>query len=220
MGNRPDEPGALALMAEILCQSATDEQIAHAMTRCTRECRYPVRLPDLLQRIPGQEIPAVEAEMRAAWDVLIKFVNKWCRWDEGYFDGESVHVVSAHVEKGAPELPQHIVDTVRRTGGWAVYLRMEPRDFPFQQKRFFDEYEAWTAVEKVLPDMAKVLQLTGAKTLQLVKPMDPRAVRNPDPMSAVAKRIPEPLTDAQLADHREMLRQQAATCAAKAKRSL
>lgn len=71
MGHRPDEPGALALMAEILCQSGSDEQIAESMTRCTRECRFPVRLPDLLQRIPGQEVPQSEAESRKAWDVLI-----------------------------------------------------------------------------------------------------------------------------------------------------
>ena len=39
VGNRPDEPGALALMAEILVQSANDDQIDAALTRCARECR-------------------------------------------------------------------------------------------------------------------------------------------------------------------------------------
>src|SRR5450631_4304901 len=77
MGNQPTEPGALALMAEVLCSSASDELIAHAMTRCCRECRYPVRLSDFLQRIPGQEIPQPEAEGRKAWDVLQTFVRKF-----------------------------------------------------------------------------------------------------------------------------------------------
>ena len=41
-------------MAEMLTQTATDDEIAAALTRCARECKYPVRVPDILQRIPGQ----------------------------------------------------------------------------------------------------------------------------------------------------------------------
>jgi len=66
VGSRPDEHGALALMAEILTQSAPDEEIDGALTRCAHECRYPIRLPDILQRIQGQEIPQLEAEGRKA----------------------------------------------------------------------------------------------------------------------------------------------------------
>lgn len=202
VGNRPDEPGALALMAEILCQSGTDEQISHAMTRCTRECRFPVRLPDLLQRIPGQEVPAAEAEARRAWEALTKFVDRWCRWN--------CERDSAYVEEGAPVLAQRIVDTVRRTGGWSAYLGLTPDNFPFQQKRFFEEYAAWTAVEKV--SMSKLL--ADLPRLQLVaKPMSPQEAVEPLKLAAAPsmfkpRPIVEPMTDAHLQDRREMLRQQ------------
>jgi len=37
--------------------------------------------PGALWRIPGLEIPRIEAEMRAAWDITTKFVNRWCRYN-------------------------------------------------------------------------------------------------------------------------------------------
>ena len=145
MGNRPDEPGALALIAEILCHSGTDEQIAQSMTRCTRECRYPVRLPDLLQRMPGQEVPAPEAEARRAWDEVRKFVGKYVSNDVyGNYGPEHGWYPS-----GYPKLSDRLLDTVRRTGGWKVYARIDEDNFPFIQKRFFEEYGAWAAVERL-----------------------------------------------------------------------
>src|SRR5215831_7546200 len=76
MGHTPDEPGALSLMAEILASSADDSQIANALTRCARESKYPVRLPDILQRIPGQEVSDPEAQARAGWDRAVKFARR------------------------------------------------------------------------------------------------------------------------------------------------
>jgi hypothetical protein len=220
MGHMPEEDGALTGMAKALCKDHSLDSIELALERCMKECRFPVRLPDIFIRIPGAEVPEIEAEMRAAWDVLIKFVNKRCRWNDGYFDGENSHVFSARVEPGAPELPHRITDTVRRTGGWAAYLRMEPSDFPFQQKRFFEEYKAWAAVERVLPDLAKALQLPEAQIEQLTgsRTMD-NAARNPAVSSnldspvktSTPKSVPEPPTSEQLRDRREMLCQQAET---------
>ena len=37
--------------------------------------------PGALWRIPGLEIPRIEAEMRAAWDITTKFVNRRCRYN-------------------------------------------------------------------------------------------------------------------------------------------
>ena len=164
MGHRPDEAGALALMAEILTQSATDGQVDRALTRCARECRYPVRLPDILQRIPGLEVPQSEAEARKAWDVLMDFVNRYV--------GNNVHGIfgpeHGWYPKSYPKLSDRILDTVRRTGGWKVYKCMTDGDFPFVQKRFFGEYAAGAAVERVV--LGELL--TEVPQLQLVtKPM-------------------------------------------------
>ena len=213
MGNRPDEPGALALIAEILCQSGTDEQIAAAMMRCTRECRYPVRLPDLLQRMPGQEIPAPEAEARRSWDELMKFVGKYVGSDV-YGNCGPEH--GWHPEN-YPKLSDRILDSVRRTGGWVVYLRMTDQDFPFVQKRFLEEYSAWSAVQRV--DASKLL--TEAPRLHLVsgsvgEPAETRVRRNCSTLPTFkAKPVPQPMTDAQLRDRREMLRQQEETLKAR-----
>jgi hypothetical protein len=142
----------------------------------------------------------------ASWDVLLKFVDKWCRWNDGYF--------SARVEKGAPELPQRIVDTVRRTGGWAAHLGMNQGSFPFQQKRFFEEYQAWVAVERVLPDLSKVLQLPPSRVLQLVKPITPteevREVKEAVGPAVIPRAPVPPPTPDQLRDRAAVMKRTAA----------
>ena len=178
MGNRPDEPGALALMAEILCRSATDEQITQAITRCTRECRYPVRLPDLLQRIGGQEIPAAEAEARKAWDKVTWFADKWVQSEP-----EGNYVISRGVRATEPpELSTRILDVVRRTGGWRIYKTMNEDDYPHQQKRFFEEYAAWTAVERT--ESSKLLCATKVRS-QKTRRMTAKIVDYLGPMRSV-----------------------------------
>ena len=136
MGNPPDVPGAVNMMAEALASAATLPEINHALNRCMRECRFPVRLPDIFLRIPGHEVPSVEAEMRKAWDVLIEFVSKWVQSD---VHGNYRPDAGCRFGK-MPELAARILDTVRRTGGWRTYKCMSASDFPFQQKRFFEEY--------------------------------------------------------------------------------
>jgi hypothetical protein len=161
MGHRPDDPGALALMAEILASSATDEELRHALTRCARECRYPVRLPDILLRIPGQEVPQPEAEARKAWDTVLDFVSRWVQSDvHGNYT-----VTQGVRSSGPPALSQRILETVRRSGGWRVYKTMNEEDFPFQQKRFFEEYLAWSAVSGVPDD--RMLTIGGGQNLGL-----------------------------------------------------
>jgi hypothetical protein len=192
------------------------EALALAFGKARRELDYVPMVSELRRLALADESGKLDAEMRAAWDVLVKFVGKWCRWGEDY--------AHAYVEQGAPALTARIVDSVRRTGGWGAYLILSytdetrARDATFQQKRFYEEYQAWTAVERILPDLSKVLQLPESKKLLLVKPMVP--VKNPDAVkqsdaTSVAERIPEPLTDVELGDRREMLRQQAAALAKK-----
>jgi len=103
---------------------------------------------------------------------------------------------------------------MRRAGGWKVFACMTDEDLPFVKKRFLEEFEAWTAVEQVPTSRL----LTEMPRFRLVaKPMDPRKLEEaaaPATLGELAlikpKRIPGPLTDAQIRDRREMLRQQAA----------
>ena len=214
VGSRPDEPGALALMSQILAQSGSDEQIDGALTRCARECRYPIRLPDILQRMEGQEVPQLEAEGRKAWEVAVAFAEKWVRSDVN-----GSYVIDRGVRSSEPpKLTQRVLDSVRRSGGWRAYKCMTHEDYPFLQRRFLEEYAAWAAIEEV--SAAKLL--TEAPRLQLVAKPDAHETKGPTPRAKPAevppfkpKPIPSPLTDVQLRDRRAMLRQQAELLAAK-----
>lgn len=173
VGHRPQEPDTIAKMAMYLGQQATPQQVDAALDRCVRECRYPVRLPDITQRIIGMEVPVVEAQMRAAWDVVIQFVDKYIGSDpEGNFGPEfgrysrrragwDEHGNPKYQAATYPKLPQRLLDCVRRTGGWEQYKLMTIDDQPFLQKRFFEEYQAWVAVENVKHDDKEFAELAA-----------------------------------------------------------
>jgi hypothetical protein len=188
MGNGPEKPGTVAEMAAYLLRSgATIIDIAQALDCCVRECRYPVRLHDIMQRLPGGGVPHMEAEMRAAWDEALRH-RKYLRWNCEYD--------YAYPEPGAPQLPQRIVDCVRRGGGWESVLNMGPEDFPFVQKRFFDEYKAWDAVQKGEPAKFAQLPPPAQKRLQVMaagKSMDAGTTDE------------RPPTDAELAEQQRKL---------------
>jgi hypothetical protein len=161
MGTPPEAKGALALMATALAARAEPAAVNLALDRCMIECRFPVRLPDIFQRIPGTEAAEIDAEKRLAWEIVEKFVGKWLRWD----GDDRVH---ARIEQGAPELAPRVVDAVRRSGGWSAYLRMTDGDFPHIQRRFFEEYSTWTQVEKIT-DRARLLEMPRVKELAAAK---------------------------------------------------
>jgi hypothetical protein len=230
MGHPPEVPGAINSMAGLLLAEANAAQINEALNRCTKECRFPVRLPDIMQRIPGNEIPKTEAMARKAWDVLIAFVKKYVSNDiYGNYGPEH-----GWYPKTFPKLDDRILDTVRRTGGWIAYARlvlpMESRrpeeDLPFQQKRFFEEYMAWTAVERI-SDAAHILETHEHPKYLLVgdPPAKFRIHEGNVPLPAVhtmdgcgklgpiTKPIPEPKTEAEIRDRRVMLKQQIAQLA-------
>jgi hypothetical protein len=225
MGHMPEVVGALAYMAKTLCAQANYDQIIAALGRCTLECTYPVRLPDIIKRIPGNEVSQAEANARKAWDVLVAFVKKYVSNDiHGNYGPEH-----GWYSKSFPKLDDRILDSVRRTGGWKTYARlflpMEARrpeeDLPFQQKRFYEEYMAWTAVERI-PDAAHILETFKQPKYMLVgKPpvkmlihqgnvpiSEPATVHTMD-KSKMVKSIPEPKTEAEIRDRRMMLKQQA-----------
>lgn len=149
MGNAPNVEGALAAMAKVLVSKASDHDIREALEQCMTEI-YPVRLPHILAKLPGTEQADKNAAKRIAWDTVERYVNKWGRWNADRTVG--------HIEKGAPLLDQRLFDTVRRTGGWSVLMSMTDADFPHQQKRFFEEWEAWVEVER-LEDRKKLLEM-------------------------------------------------------------
>ena len=189
VGNPPTVDGALAVMAKALLSKATIDQISVALDACMFE-KFPVRIPHILARIPGLDVDA-DAEKRLAWDVVDAFVSKWVRWaDEDR--------CFTRIEQGAPELSARIRDTVRRSGGWSVYLSLTDKSFPFQQNRFFEEYEAWVEVQAVAADPARVLEMPKLKELAAAKsmPRPVQTVRLAEPMSPQKARIMKAIANA------------------------
>jgi hypothetical protein len=216
MGHAPEVVGAINQMAaDLLEDGCSLEQIAYALRRCKPECKYPVRLPHIFERIPGREVSREDAEIHAAWDITINHVRKWGRWAEDY--------AGAYIEKGAPVLPDRITDTVRRTGGWGAYLVLgysdqdRARDAAFQRERFFDEYKAWTAIDRAVPNLAQLLNAKPEVLALAAKPMEsPKEIVRKEVEQIVRKaKRQTPLTDSEVLDRKEMLKQQAQSIAGK-----
>jgi hypothetical protein len=204
-------PECLAIYVESLAD-LSDDQIRLCFGRAVRGLEWFPK-PSKLRELAGAEGSATnqDAEARAAWDTVIDFADRYVQSDvHGGYSVDKGCRISA-----PPQLQQRIVDTVRRTGGWHAYKCMTNDDFPFQQKRFFEEYKAWNAVEQIPPTNL----LTEMPRLQLVaKPISSTPqleceIRNASLPPAV-KKVPEPPTRAQIRDRREMLRQQIASLAA------
>jgi hypothetical protein len=199
-GNAPDTAEGLALMAKFLSKRADLPTINAALERCLVECRYPIRLPEIIQRLPGTEAGDVNAEKRIAWETVEKFASKYVGNDVhgnygpdfGWYGprfnyrGELVRPASY------PRLPGRILDAVRRTGGWKAYALMTSEDYPHQQKRFFEEYEAWVEVERI-SDRARLLETPRGKELVAAKAMEPERPRAPAlaPTAAAAPMSPQ-----------------------------
>jgi hypothetical protein len=195
MGNPPDLQGAVAAMATSLAAKATPEAIQAALDRCEFECFYPVRMPHIIQRLPGEGVDT-EAEKRLARDIVEKFVRKYVDNDVhgnygpdfGWY-GPRFNSLGEVVKAASyPQLSDRILDTVRRTGGWKIYALMTNEDFPFVQKRFFEEYEAWSEVERI-SDRARLLEIPRAKELVAAKSMEPERPRAQAP-APTAQTVP------------------------------
>jgi hypothetical protein len=203
VGHKPEEVGTIAKMAAyLLTQNASPSMVSAALDRCVKECRYPVRLPDITQRIVGMEVPQVEAEMRAAWDTAIQFCGKYVGCDAegnygpehgmfGPWGGQDEHGNPKHPAR-YPVLPQRLLDCVRRTGGWIQYKRMTDEDQPFQQKRFFEEYQAWQAVAPIAQEFAALVQPKELKLLAAGKTFGPSKVEQVLPKVSAFIRATEP----------------------------
>jgi hypothetical protein len=179
-------------------------QLEIAFARARRELKFFPRIAELRELAGQGAIQQADSEVRKAWDVVTKFVDKYVSNDPHGNFGPQFGWYSNY-----PKLSDRILDTVRRTGGWKVYACMTEEDFPFSQKRFFEEYQAWTAVEHV-PDRMLSTQNRPA----LPEPKRESAPAKPAEAVRIAhvalKKIPAPMTE--LRDRREMLLQQAQLC--------
>ncbi|MFI5090769.1 MAG: hypothetical protein ACHP7P_11990 [Terriglobales bacterium] len=137
----------LRIYAEDLADIPLDS-LAVAFRRARRELKFFPKICELRDLAGANREQQEDAEARAAWDAVVDFADKYVQSD--------VHG-DYHISRGCrptppPVLSDRIVDSVRRSGGWRVYKTLlGSGNFPFLQKRFFQEYLAWERVEGVEP---------------------------------------------------------------------
>jgi hypothetical protein len=121
------------------------DSLASAFNRACRECKFFPRIAEL-RELAGMGVKqSQDAEARAAWDLAVDFANRYVQSD--IHGGYEVHQGCRSTPP--PQLSQRLEDSVRRSGGWRAFKTMTADDFPFLQKRFIEEYAAWTAVSSV-----------------------------------------------------------------------
>jgi hypothetical protein len=121
------------------------EQLAVGFARARRGLKFFPRISEIRELAGATAEGNEDAEARAAWDVLMSFVSCYVQSDVfgNYSPDQGCRTTPM------PVLSQRILDTVRRTGSWRAFKCMTFSDFPFQQKRFFEEFKAWDAVNAV-----------------------------------------------------------------------
>lgn len=120
------------------------KDLAVAFDRARRELRYFPKISELRDLAGGNREQQEDAKARKAWDVLMAFVDKCVSSD--------VHGnYGPRLARNQPTLSPRILDAVRRTGGWRAYACLRNEDYPFLQKRFFQEFLVWQRVEGVEP---------------------------------------------------------------------
>lgn len=176
---------ALNLFVEDLAE-LPDDAIACALTRCRREIRgkngFPpaLTIADVFDRAGVvTDGEAEEAECRAAWDALQSYVRRHVvRNPEGVYEERDFVGNRGRVPR--PELAQRIRDTMRRVGGWQAIVNPSPNDYPHVQRRFYEEYRAWTATEYAATRLAGVPALEQLAATMTMPTLPPRSDSNPE----------------------------------------
>jgi len=204
-------PERLALYIDDLAD-LSQEQLERALWRARRELRFFPKIAELRELAGASAEETQAAEAHKAWDLLLDFVDTWIHADvEGRYGPEQ-----GCRRFPPPKLEQCILDCVRRLGGWKRLKTASEQDVPFLKKDFLEEYSSWEAVDAI--DASHMLTAVAPK-LQL-KSMDPgrpkpQTVPQQTAVPTKPKPVVEPFTLLQVADRREMLRQQAELIKAK-----
>jgi hypothetical protein len=182
----------------------SDQAIEHAIKRAICELKWfpkPAELRELAGAA-GKDQRSVEAE--AAWKFANDYLRKWG------VDRMPMFRPGKTIE--APALPPRIDYALRRIGGLRGLNQITEENRPFMFKDFCEAYNLAPIAGTLTPQLASqfgapllegnVKQLTDGRTIERLRETKPAEARTrPKP-------IPQPLTDAQRRDRREILRQQ------------
>jgi hypothetical protein len=189
-------------------EDLTPEQLAVGFARARRELKFFPRISEIRDLAGASPESSDDAEARAAWDALMNFVSRYVQSDVfgNYAPDQGCRATPM------PILSERILDSVRRSGAWRAYKCMTLSDFPFQQKRFFEEFKAWHAVNAVpvarlaLPGKPiRALAEGSAKAKPCATDPRPSVGKGARASASVLREFPNPQ---QIHDRRDFLRQQ------------
>jgi hypothetical protein len=212
-GKEDIKPERLSIYARDL-QDLGEEALMRAFTRARRECQFFPTISELRKLAGANDCIEQEVEARAAFQAVIESLER---------NG---------IDAGIRHLPERVQYAVRQCGGLFQFNQrlqvrygdddnpsfMDSRSPEFLQKDFIAAYEAFTVHKAVLPELAdKGIARLPSNVREFLGAALPQNTGNvPDSRNTAdvimpryrPKIIPQPLTDAQLRDRREILRQQ------------
>jgi hypothetical protein len=152
MNARPWTADAVDVALSIL-ETLPREKVFHALSRCALEIsgdgyQPTLSLGDITKRLGVvTHLQREDAECRAAWDALLLYADKHIVSDpEGHYGPRHYFGMKTYT----PEMDQRTADCIRRIGHWETIKTMTQDNYPFVQKRFYEEYRAWDATAAAL----------------------------------------------------------------------
>jgi hypothetical protein len=170
------------------------EQLQIALNWAIRELRFFPKIAELRDLAGAKAQDAQQVEANAAWEAANRYLQRYgvVKYDRDF----------------RPALDPRIDYVLRRIGGLWGLNQVTTESYPFKYKEFCEAYQ--------LAPMANLMALRLEEKFavkQLVGEVQPKlsggttqqkCETQPQPI----KKFPEPLTEAQVKDRREMLRQQ------------
>ena len=178
-------------------------QLEIAFKRARLELKFFPKISELCELAGAKEQDARTVEGEAAWKFLNDYLGKW--------GVDLMPFYSAGKRIDPPALPSKIQYALRRIGGLSGLNQVTAESRPFMLRDFLEAYQRAPIAESLAPQMENMF---GSKKLlgqlkQLSSFTGSHRKSEDHRLPLRIKRVPEPLTDAQIRDRREMLRQQA-----------
>ena len=198
----PITPERLRVYADDLLCDLSREQLNTALIRARQELRFFPKIAELRDLAGMKAKDAQQVEANAAWEYANRYLQR--------------HGVVKYDLDDRPALPPRIEYALRRIGGLWGLNQITTESYPFKYKEFCEAYELAPTADLLafqLEEKFPAKQLLGDSQRQLTdgkadKRVSSVHVQPTSPPQFVAKKIPEPLTESQIRDRREMLRQQ------------
>ena len=196
----PLTPECLALYIESIAD-LSDDQVRLAIARAIRELEWFPK-PAKIRELAGCGADtARDVVGESAWAWITNYLRSWG------VDRLPVYSCGERIE--APSVPKGIEYALRAIGGLRALNQITSESRPFMKKDFITAYHQAPLAEQLapqLPELSGERILRGHSKQLTAKPV--RKEKGGSHTLRTIRAVPQPLTDAQMRERREILRQQ------------